>query len=121
MKNLLEAFAKETSCCPYRFLRNIKRFRTGLLSAFYGVSPRTVRVWKSRWKDKAYSCPCAGLDGVRQQKGWAECMRGKDLEHPLDDPNTARRYTDKYRDSVSEVTSWWKSRGLFSRGTSSKR
>ena len=120
MKNFLESFAKDGGyCCPYRFLRTIKRFRTGLLAVYYGVSPRTVRVWKAKFKDKAYTCPCAGLGpGIRQQRGWAECQRGKDLHHALDDPNTARRYSDICRDTASVETSWWRSRRLTSRDTS---
>lgn len=113
MKNFLEAFAKDTGfCCPYRFLRTIKRHRTRILALYYGVSSRTIRNWKAKLHDGTYSCPCVGLRAESRQKaGWAPCMRGKEQTHPLDDPNTVRRYTDKYPGTSSEVIAELRSRG----------
>lgn len=85
MKNFMVEFARTGGfCCVYRFLRTIRRYQTALLARFYGVDVRTIRRWKAQREN--WGCPCAGLpQGVRQMKGWAPCMRGKEVSHPLDD------------------------------------
>lgn len=58
-------------CCPYAFFRLYKR--TGLIAARLGVTERTVRRWKAKFRTKELSCAQAGL-GVSKDTPALICM-----------------------------------------------
>ncbi len=41
-------------CCPYAFLRVNKQ--TGMIAQRLGMTPRTIRLWKARFKAKELTC-----------------------------------------------------------------
>lgn len=53
-------------CCPYAFLRTNKQ--TGHIAIRLGMSDRTVRLWKARFRDKELHCtvqPSCMLSAIR--------------------------------------------------------
>lgn len=112
--NLLYHLARaEGFCCSWLYLKRILHHRSRLLAAYLGVDPRSVRRYRAEFKAGLYECQ-------RHKPDCSKCLRRTPPFHPLDDANTARRYSDKCRDTSSAATAWLESHGLASRVTSSK-
>lgn len=93
MKRLLPDLVKHGGyCCEHMYLREMKRWPTGLLSRWLGVGVRTIREWKSRYRKGATSCEYR-----------RDCQENRGREpprHPLLNPQTRSRFDCKDPDNV---------------------
>lgn len=95
MKRLLPDIVKaEGYCCEAMWLRQTRRYQSGLLSRYLGVARRTVQYWKARWRKGNIHCQL--LPNCQ--------LYSMPLPHKLEDPNTRQRFASKGLDTDETET-----------------
>jgi hypothetical protein len=80
-KLLPEIVVSEGFCCEHMWLKQTRRFPSGILSRYLGVSQRAVRYWKAIFKGGTTVC-----------QGTKNCQRLDPPYHRLNDPKVKKRF-----------------------------